>query len=98
MKNVKQLKGVIYGFKYGRYPFIHNTKGSCSLLQLWWRIKYYDYLCWICGKDYEEIDHVIPVSKGGTNWPANLRPICKKCNRVRKYKGKRANEGWRKVK
>jgi 5-methylcytosine-specific restriction endonuclease McrA len=29
---------------------------------------------------YEVIDHVIPVSKGGTGWPANLRPACGRCN------------------
>jgi len=27
-----------------------------------------------------EIDHVIPVSRGGTNWPANLVPSCIACN------------------
>jgi 5-methylcytosine-specific restriction endonuclease McrA len=23
---------------------------------------------------------VIPLSVGGTNWPANLRPACRSCN------------------
>jgi hypothetical protein len=25
-------------------------------------------------------DHVKPLARGGSNWPANLRPACKSCN------------------
>ena len=28
-----------------------------------------------------EIDHILPVSKGGTSAPANLRTLCRSCNR-----------------
>lgn len=28
-----------------------------------------------------EVDHVIPLSKGGSNYPTNQKPICKACNR-----------------
>lgn len=39
--------------------------------------------CWWCkkklGKKYH-IDHRIPLSKGGTNWPSNLVLTCPKCN------------------
>lgn len=44
------------------------------------RIAFYGTKCWMCGGPYEALDHVIPLSKGGTNWPANLRPACKSCN------------------
>lgn len=27
-----------------------------------------------------QVDHIIPVAKGGTNDPANLNPACGKCN------------------
>lgn len=53
-------------------------KTSAKALRL--RIAYYDGLCWICSKPYEAVDHVKPLSKGGSNWPANLRPICRDCN------------------
>jgi 5-methylcytosine-specific restriction endonuclease McrA len=26
------------------------------------------------------IEHRIPLSRGGSNWPANLAPACKTCN------------------
>lgn len=55
--------------------------GTYTIEQLQGRIDYYGAKCWICSADYEAIDHVKPLSKGGTNWPANLRPICNMCNR-----------------
>jgi hypothetical protein len=39
--------------------------------------------CWQCGQRATEADHVIPVSAGGTNEVANLRPSCGRCNRSR---------------
>lgn len=61
----------------------YGAVGACTTEQLNARWEYYGHRCWICLAPAKETDHVIPVSKGGTNWPANLRPICKICN-VRK--------------
>lgn len=38
--------------------------------------------CYICGKKLKKyhIDHFIPLSKGGTNDPGNLRLACPHCN------------------
>lgn len=47
------------------------------------RIDYYGGKCYICKQPWEELDHVIPVSRGGTCWPANLRPACSECNRTK---------------
>lgn len=62
-----------------------GAKGQCSAQQLQARIDFYGGKCWFaeCGKEYEAIDHVIPLSGGGTNWPANLRPICTKHNSIK---------------
>lgn len=65
------------------YARRYNNAGYCSKQQLAWRWEYYGHKCYICLLPATETDHVIPVSKDGTNWPANLRPICKTCN-VRK--------------
>lgn len=40
--------------------------------------------CYLCGKDLDLedscIEHVIPVSRGGTNEPSNVRVACMDCN------------------
>ena len=36
--------------------------------------------CWMCGGRADSMDHVIPLARGGSNWPANLRPACRSCN------------------
>ena len=43
------------------------------------------YKCSECGKSKNdgplEIDHILPISKGGTDELSNLRTLCKICNR-----------------
>ena len=41
--------------------------------------------CQLCGRGYEhgvvlQVDHIIPVSKGGKTVPSNLRVLCSECN------------------
>ncbi|QOD65824.1 HNH endonuclease [Ochrobactrum sp. MT180101] len=41
--------------------------------------------CAECGasvrkKNYRHVDHIVPLSKGGTNWPWNLQVLCPPCN------------------
>jgi len=49
--------------------------------QLAERIAYYGGKCWMCrDSDYQHIDHVKPLSKGGAHILANLRPACAACN------------------
>lgn len=60
-----------------------NAAGFCSSLQLKWRLEYHGYKCVYCGKDVRKnchVDHMIPLSKGGSNWPSNLVPSCPTCN------------------
>lgn len=39
------------------------------------------HLCVHCGKRRKlTIDHILPLSKGGTNHAWNLQPLCKPCN------------------
>lgn len=58
-----------------------SARGKVTNKQLEGRIALYGGMCSWCGeKTYEHIDHVIALASGGTNWPANLRPSCRRCN------------------
>lgn len=54
--------------------------GKASRQGIQARIDLWGGLCWICRKPANALDHVKPIAKGGSNWPANLRPICTSCN------------------
>lgn len=63
------------------------TVGTYTENQLQARINFYGHRCYLCGCDWDalpskqkHVEHVIPLSRGGTNWPANLRPACEFCN------------------
>jgi 5-methylcytosine-specific restriction endonuclease McrA len=38
-------------------------------------------ICQSCGAKATEIDHIVPVSQGGSHEPDNLRAICRDCHR-----------------
>ena len=57
-----------------------NADGDATAEQIAGRWEMYGWRCYICGVPAEATDHVIPLAVGGSNWPANLRPICKSCN------------------
>lgn len=59
-----------------------QAPGRATKNQVIARILYYGGQCWIpgCTEPGTALDHVKPLSKGGSNWPANLRPICRRHN------------------
>ena len=43
-----------------------------------------NFKCVECGIDIRtdyEMDHIVPISRGGSNWPSNLQGLCPTCNR-----------------
>ena len=85
-KNRERINAYMRIYNAHRRAKKANADGHATKKQIMLKVEYYGGLCYLCGKPYEEIDHVIPLSKGGTDWPANLRPICKSCNSSKKDK------------
>lgn len=56
-----------------------------------------EYTCQYCGKTNEplEADHIVPISKGGTDDLTNLTTACGKCNRQKKDKSVDEFMAWR---
>lgn len=44
------------------------------------KLQQFRYKCYICGNDWQEKDHITPLSRGGSNEIENLAPICRSCN------------------
>lgn len=68
-------------YRRNRRAKIAQAKGRATEAQIDARMAYFGYRCYYCKGPFEEVDHTIPISNGGTNWPSNLRPTCKSCNR-----------------
>jgi 5-methylcytosine-specific restriction endonuclease McrA len=50
------------------------------------KMSYWGNRCWMCSAAYQQVDHFKPLSKGGGDILANLRPACKSCNSKKKDK------------
>ncbi len=67
-------------YKFQRRARKASASGHATLEQIRGRIAFFGWRCAYCRGPFEHIDHVIALSRGGTNWPANLRPACSACN------------------
>lgn len=45
-----------------------------------------NYICLYCGQNATTVDHIIPISKGGTDDDDNLASACTTCNYGKKNK------------
>ena len=67
--------------KARRYARKKGAKGSHTLKEWEELKKNYNYRCVYCGKKKKLTkDHIIPLSKGGSDYIRNIQPLCKSCN------------------
>jgi 5-methylcytosine-specific restriction endonuclease McrA len=54
----------------------------------WWQQKIASGICYFCGEKFPPkeltMDHLVPLSRGGTSRKSNLVPACKECNTRKK--------------
>ncbi|WP_202376256.1 HNH endonuclease [Mycobacterium intracellulare] len=68
-----------------RYRAAKSKNGSIPFDAKQWeeKLSYWGNRCWMCRAPLEDNyhrDHVKPLSKGGIDCLANLRPACPSCN------------------
>ncbi|MDE0091236.1 MAG: HNH endonuclease [Thaumarchaeota archaeon] len=70
-------------YKYRLLVDNHNRRGAGQVDWRALRIKFdmFGWICLRCGAtDNIEIDHITPITKGGTGDIKNLQPLCRPCN------------------
>lgn len=59
-----------------------TARGGWNVGRIRVAILYRDHgRCVLCAAPAEEVDHIVPLSRGGTNEPSNLRALCVPCHR-----------------
>lgn len=83
-------KEMIHRRNHNRKARIRGAKGTHTTQQ-WKDLKIkHNYTCLHCNREEPEIklteDHIIPISKGGSNDISNIQPLCQSCNSKKKDK------------
>ncbi len=65
-----------------------STDGKYTTKDVKAQLKSQNGKCWWCGKKVKkyDVDHLVPLSRGGTNHPNNIVIACPHCNRSRHNK------------
>jgi len=67
---------------------LSELRKGISLKKRYEIMKRDNFRCVLCGQDAKEvklvIDHIVPVTRGGTNEVTNLRTTCNVCNHGKK--------------
>lgn len=68
-------------WRRNEYARKRGALGYCTDAQLQDRFEFHGNCCVYCKRStHLTVDHLIPLSRGGSNWPANLGPACRPCN------------------
>jgi 5-methylcytosine-specific restriction endonuclease McrA len=64
-----------------RHDRLRGASGRHSLEEWEAILAAHDHACVFCGATKEITkDHIVPISRGGTNYANNLQPLCMPCN------------------
>jgi len=85
-ENPEKHKALDANNRFLRKSRLAGTPGRLSASIVKKQLQLQDGKCWWCGCALIEyhVDHVIPISKGGTNTPQNIVCACPSCN-LRKH-------------
>lgn len=67
-----------------RRALYRSAQGTFTALQWLAKCQYFGWRCYLCGAPLTKLiaqpEHRKPLSRGGSNWIANIAPACKRCN------------------
>lgn len=73
-----------------------GAEGSFSILDIKSQLRVQGGCCLACSVSFRDvsytIDHILPISRGGSNWPDNLQLLCQPCN---DSKGAKTMDEWK---
>jgi 5-methylcytosine-specific restriction endonuclease McrA len=90
-----------YAWGMNRKNRLKNAKGFFTAKQWFDKLEYYGYRCYLCRISLENQethkDHRTPISRGGSNWIANIAPACAPCNLSKNAKTEKEFREWKKA-
>ena len=72
-------------YRHRRRTQLKKSNGSFTIKEWLWLLDIYGHRCAYCSKKSKHLttDHIIPLSKGGTNYISNIIPACSRCNTLK---------------
>ena len=71
-------------YSKNRKARLRNAVGTFTLSEWLALLKLYCFRCLRCGETKPlTVDHVRPISTGGTNFISNIQPLCRSCNSIK---------------
>jgi len=67
----------------GRRPTAHQRGYDGAWRRVRAQVLAEEPRCRMCGAPASEVDHIVPLARGGTHDRANLQPLCVSCHRIK---------------